>query len=190
MKRKYQLEDKRKLTEIKKIFNIEKFNKVLHSKERGSIFEALKKISKIDISLFDGFTIKMGLGKFFNKINNQLIYEPIIAFYYDDFPNLSDHKEIGLLKCILKESGDFQYYLIISQWFSTGIPQGDVDYENLFNINQKIDNKKLLDIINNKVKQYSKYSKILAQEVYLLKKLNLSKQKIKKCIKNSNVRFV
>ena len=63
MKKKYELEDKRKLTEIKKIFKIEKFNKILHFEERGSIFDALEKISKIDISFFDSFHIKMGLVK-------------------------------------------------------------------------------------------------------------------------------
>jgi len=189
MKKKYELEDKRKLTEIKKIFKIEKFNKILHIKERGSIFDALEKISKIDISFFDSFHIKMGLVKFFKKISHNLVYEPIIAFYHHDYPNLTNSIELGLLKCVLNKKGDFQYYYINSDWFARGVPQGDVDFENLFNLNETIDNKKLLDIMNTKIKLTSKYSKIIAQEVYLFKKLNWSKEKLKKCIRNSNVVF-
>ena len=190
MKNKYKLEDKRKLTEIKKIFNLEKFNKILNSNESGSLFDVLKKISKIDISFFDGFTNTMGLTKFFNKISSQLVYEPIIAFYYDDFPNLSNHLEIGLLKCNIDKKNIFQYHLINLDWYSTGIPQGDLNYENLFKLNENVENKKLVELINNKIKQYSKYSKIPAQEVYLFKKLNWSKSKIKKCIRNSDVKFI
>ena len=61
--------DKKKLTEIKKIFKIDKFNKILNSDEGIDIFEVIETITKIEINMFDEFHTKMGLVKFFKKIN-------------------------------------------------------------------------------------------------------------------------
>ena len=57
--------DKRKLTEIKKTFKIDKFNKILNSDEGIDIFKAIETISKIEITMFDEFHTKIGLTKFF-----------------------------------------------------------------------------------------------------------------------------
>ena len=186
---KYELEDKRKLIEIKKVFKIEKFVKLLDSKERESVFDALEKVTKIDISFFDGFSTKLGLVNFFKKISNNLIFEPVIAFAYDDFPNLSNHIEFGLLKCVLNKKKDFKIYLINSSWFSKGIPDGDIMTKNCFNLNQIIDEDKFLKILYEEIK-WNWPSKIIADEVYLFRKLKWSKEKLKKSIKNKDVRFI
>ena len=46
------------------------------------------------------------------KISHNLVYEPIIAFYHHDYPNLTNSIELGVLKCVLNKKGDFQYYYI------------------------------------------------------------------------------
>ena len=109
---KFDLGDKRKLTEIKKTFKIDKFNKILNSDEGISIFKAIETITKIELDILDEFT-KMGLAKFFKKISNQLEYEPIIRFDYNDYESYSENSEYGLLKCILNKKGDFQDYFFI-----------------------------------------------------------------------------
>jgi len=205
MKNKYSedkfIGDKIKLTEIKKKFNIDKFNSILNSpkkhpsgiikdaKERFSIFDALGEMSKVDISFFDGFTIKASLKNFFKRISNDLVYEPVIGFIHDQ-PYFTNNIEFGLLKCILNKKKDFHYYLIHSSWFNKdSIPQGDVDCKNCFNFNDKIDEKKLVKILYDEMRWSYKYGKIIAENVYFFKKLNWSKDKLKKCIKNSNVVF-
>ena len=73
----YDYGDKRKLTEIKKKFKINQFIKILDYKDSQSIFSTLEEITKIDISIDDEFTNKMGLVNFFKKISNQLTYAPL-----------------------------------------------------------------------------------------------------------------
>ena len=118
--------NKKKLTEIKKRFQIDKFNNILNSPKKYpsgrpdkskifDIFDVLEKITDVDISFFDEFTIKIGLKNFFKKINNNLVYEPIIGFIHDDSYFITN-REYGLLKCVLNNKKDFQYYLISSDW--------------------------------------------------------------------------
>ena len=103
MKIKLRFGDKRKLIEIKKKFKIEKFDKLLKSENRIGLFDVLKKISGTDISIYDEFTVKNKMQSFFKKISKDLVYEPIIAFYYDDYPNWFNAVEMGLLNCYLKK---------------------------------------------------------------------------------------
>ena len=182
---KFDLGDKRKLTEIKKTFKIDKFNKILNSDEGISIFKAIETITKIELDILDEFT-KMGLAKFFKKISNQLEYEPIIRFDYNDYESYSENSEYGLLKCILNKKGDFQDYLIFySAWVGDHMNLGTLDgtmsplYS--FKLNEKIDSKKLLKIMDTQLKRNSK-SKFTASKVYLFKKLDWSKEKLKKYI--------
>tara|TARA_R110000803_G_scaffold107232_3_gene175408 strand:- start:793 stop:1521 length:729 start_codon:yes stop_codon:yes gene_type:complete len=182
---KFDLGDKRKLTEIKKTFKIDKFNKILNSDEGISIFKAIETITKIELDILDEFT-KMGLAKFFKKISNQLEYEPIIRFDYNDYESYSENSEYGLLKCILNKKGDFQDYLIFySAWVGDHMNLGTLDgtmsplYS--FKLNEKIDSKKLLKIMDTQLKRNSK-SKFTVSKVYLFKKLNWSKEKLKKYI--------
>ena len=178
--------DKRKLTEIKKTFKIDKFNKILNSDEGIDIFKAIETISKIEITMFDEFHTKISLTKFFKKISNQLEYEPIIRFDYNDFESYYENSEFGLLKCVLNKKRDFQNYLF---YFGTvghdhmnfGVPNGNMFCKNLFKLNEKIDNKKLLKIMDTQLKRSSK-SKFTASKVYLFKKLDWSKEKLKKYI--------
>ena len=192
--------NKKKLTEIKKRFQIDKFNNILNSPKKYpsgrpdkskifDIFDVLEKITDVDISFFDEFTIKIGLKNFFKKINNNLVYEPIIGFIHDDSYFITN-REYGLLKCVLNNKKDFQYYLISSDWFTKGSPpQGDVICKNFLNLNQKIDEKKLLKILYDKFKESYNYGKIIAQDVYFFKKLKWSKEKLKKYIRNTDVKF-
>jgi hypothetical protein len=182
---KFDLGDKRKLTEIKKTFKIDKFNKILNSDEGISIFKAIETITKIELDILDEFT-KMGLAKFFKKISNQLEYEPIIRFDYNDYESYSENSEYGLLKCILNKKGDFQDYLIFySAWvgdhMNLGTLDGTMSPLYLFKLNEKIDSKKLLKIMDTQLKRNSK-SKFTAGKVYLFKKLDWSKEKLKKYI--------
>ena len=182
---KFDLGDKRKLTEIKKTFKIDKFNKILNSDEGISIFKAIETITKIELDILDEFT-KMGLAKFFKKISNQLEYEPIIRFDYNDYESYSENSEYGLLKCILNKKGDFQDYLIFySAWvgdhMNLGTLDGTMSSVYLFKLNEKIDNKKLLKIMDTQLKRNSK-SKFTASKVRLFKKLDWSKEKLKKYI--------
>ena len=182
---KFDLGDKRKLTEIKKTFKIDKFNKILNSDEGVSIFKAIETITKIELDILDEFT-KMGLAKFFKKISNQLEYEPIIRFDYNDYESYSENSEYGLLKCILNKKGDFQDYLIFySAWvgdhMNLGTLDGTMSPLYLFKLNEKIDSKKLLKIMDTQLKRSSK-SKFTASKVYLFKKLDWSKEKLKKYI--------
>ena len=182
---KFDLGDKRKLTEIKKTFKIDKFNKILNSDEGISIFKAIETITKIELDILDEFT-KMGLVKFFKKISNQLEYEPIIRFDYNDYESYSENSEYGLLKCILNKKGDFQDYLIFySAWagdhMNLGTLDGTMSPVHLFKLNEKIDSKKLLKIMDTQLKRNSK-SKFTASKVYLFKKLDWSKEKLKKYI--------
>ena len=182
---KFDLGDKRKLTEIKKTFKIDKFNKILNSDEGISIFKAIETITKIELDILDEFT-KMGLAKFFKKISNQLEYEPIIRFDYNDYESYSENSEYGLLKCILNKKGDFQDYLIFySAWvgdhMNLGTLDGTMSPVYLFTLNEKIDSKKLLKIMDTQLKRNSK-SKFTASKVYLFKKLDWSKEKLKKYI--------
>ena len=178
--------DKRKLTEIKKTFKIDKFNKILNSDEGIDIFKAIETISKIEITMFDEFHTKIGLTKFFKKISNQLEYEPIIRFDYNDFESYYENSEFGLLKCVLNKKRDFQNYLF---YFGTvghdhmnfGVPDGNMFCKNLFKLNEKIDSKKLLKIMDTQLKRNSK-SKFTASKVRLFKKLDWSKEKLKKYI--------
>ena len=182
---KFDLGDKRKLTEIKKTFKIDKFNKILNSDEGISIFKAIETITKIELDILDEFT-KMGLAKFFKKISNQLEYEPITRFDYNDYESYSENSEYGLLKCILNKKGDFQDYLIFySAWvgdhMNLGTLDGTMSPVYLFKLNEKIDSKKLLKIMDTQLKRNSK-SKFTASKVYLFKKLDWSKEKLKKYI--------
>ena len=68
-KAEYDYGDKRKLTEIKKKFKIDQFTKILDSKDNPSIFSTLEEITKVDISIDDEFTNKIGLVNFFKKIS-------------------------------------------------------------------------------------------------------------------------
>ena len=186
---KFDLGDKRKLTEIKKTFKIDKFNKILNSDEGISIFKAIETITKIELDILDEFT-KMGLAKFFKKISNQLEYEPIIRFDYNDYESYSENSEYGLLKCILNKKGDFQDYLIFySAWvgdhMNLGTLDGTMSPVYLFKLNEKIDSKKLLKIMDTQLKRNSK-SKFTASKVYLFKKLDWSKEKLKKYINKKN----
>ena len=182
---KFDLGDKRKLTKIKKTFKIDKFNKILNSDEGISIFKAIETITKIELDILDEFT-KMGLVKFFKKISNQLEYEPITRFDYNDYESYSENSEYGLLKCILNKKGDFQDYLIFySAWvgdhMNLGTLDGTMSPVYLFKLNEKIDSKKLLKIMDTQLKRNSK-SKFTAGKVYLFKKLDWSKEKLKKYI--------
>ena len=178
--------DKKKLTEIKKTFKIDRFNKILNSDEGIDIFDVIETITKIEINMFDEFHTKMGLVKFFKKISNHLEYEPIIRFDYNDYESYSENSEFGLLKCILNKKGDFQNYLLYFGTVGTdhmnfGVPDGNMNCKNLFKLNEKIDNKKLLKTMDTQLKRDSK-SKFTAHKVYLFKKLNWSKEKLKKYI--------
>ena len=183
---KFDLGDKRKLTEIKKTFKIDKFNKILNSDQGISIFKAIETITKMELDFLDEFHTKIGLAKFFKKISNQLEYEPIIRFDYNDYESYSENSEYGLLKCILNKKGDFQDYLIFySAWagdhMNLGTLDGTMSPVHLFKLNEKIDSKKLLKIMDTQLKRNSK-SKFTAGKVYLFKKLDWSKEKLKKYI--------
>ena len=178
--------DKKKLIEIKKTFKIDKFNKILNSDEGIDIFDVIETITKIEINMFDEFHIKIGLAKFFKKISNQLEYEPIIRFDYNDYESYSENSEFGLLKCTLSKKGDLQNYLLYFGTVGTdhmnfGVPDGNMFCKNLFKLNEKIDSKKLLKIMDTQLKRNSK-SKFTASKVYLFKKLDWSKEKLKKYI--------
>ncbi len=95
-----------------------------------------------------------------------------------------------MLKCNLKNKKDFQYYLISSDWFNKdSIPQGDVTCTNYFKLNQKIINKELLKILFDEFKRSYHHGKIIAKEVYFFRKLDWSKEKLKKYIRNTDVKF-
>jgi len=123
---------------------------------------------------------------FLRKISSKFEYEPIITFRNtkDQFLN---HEEFGLMKCILNQKKDFQYYLISNCWFSKAgsFPEGNVMCRNFFTLNQKIDDKKLLEIMYGIMKLNK--DKITAHIIKLYKKLNWSEEKIKQNIKNSKV---
>ena len=91
------------------------------------------------------------------------------------------------MKCILNKKKDFQYYIISNSWYSKGVsfPQGNVTCRNFFNLNQEIDDKKLLEIMYGIMKLNK--DKIIAQTIWLYKKLKWSEEKIKQYVKNSNV---
>ena len=192
--------NKKKLTEIKKKFQVDKFNSVLNSPRKYpsgkintskhfDIFDVLEKETKVDITFFDEFTIKLGLINFFKKISTNLVYEPIIGFLHDE-PYFTTNREYGLLKCNLKNKKDFQYYLISSDWFSKdSFPQGYVTCTNYFKLNQKILNKELLKILFDEFKRSYHHGKIIAKDVYFFKKLDWSKEKLKKYIRNNDVKF-
>ena len=133
---KYEYGDKKKLTEVKKKFKIDQFIKILNSKENPSIFDALEEITKVEISVNDEFTSRMGLIDFSKKISNQLTYVPLITFaaYNESISSLLD---FGLLRCILNKKKDFQIYLIKSDIVTKGIPYGDIVSINYFELNKE-----------------------------------------------------
>ena len=187
MKNKFRFGDKKKLIEIKRKFRIEKFDKLLKSENRIGLFDVLKKISNIDISIYDEFTVKNKMQGFFKRISKDLAYEPVIAFYYNDYPNWFNAVEMGLLNCYLKKK-EFNTYLIHSDIFAGDMPQGDIRSINCFKNKGEFDEKLLTNIIYKEIK-WNYPSKIDAQEVYLFKKLDWSKEKIKKLVKNSKIKF-
>ena len=189
MKNKFRFGDKKKLTEIKKKFKIEKFDKLLKSENRTGLFDVLKKISNIDISIYDKLTVKSTMQSFFKKISKDLSYEPVIAFYYNDYPNWFNAVEMGLLNCYLNKKKEFNTYLIHKDIFASDMPQGDIRSINCFKNKGIIEGKILTNIIYKEIK-WNYPSKLDAQEVYLFKKLDWSKEKIKKLIKNSKVKFI
>lgn len=195
------LGDKKKLKEIKKSFNIDEFNNILNSSTSSQIinkkkvkledfFEILEKITDVEISFYDEFTVNNnnteGLPGFLRKISPKFGYEPIISFRYAKDEDIN-HEEFGLMKCILNKKKDFQYYIISNSWYSKGgsFPQGNVTCRNFFNLNQEIDDKKLLEIMYGIMKLNK--DKIIAQTIWLYKKLKWSEEKIKQYVKNSNV---
>jgi len=198
------LGDKKKLKEIKKSFNIDEFNNILNSSTSSQIinkkkvklediFEILEKITDVEISFYDEFTVNNnnteGLPGFLRKISPKFGYEPIISFKYAKDESIN-HEEFGLMKCILNKKKDFQYYIISNCWYSKGgsFPQGNVTCRNFFNLNQEIDDKKLLEIMYGIMKLNK--DKIIAQTIWLYKKLKWSEEKIKQYVKNSNVSIV
>ena len=199
MKKKLELGDKKKLIEIKKKFKVDDFNKILSSKGNNNqlwidLFDVISKLTKVEISCFDELHIEKGIVKFFEKISHNLLIEPIIQFWYTDSDaDFSSEHYFCLLKCVLNKKSDFKYYLIQSFWFDKGAGvQGNLYCDDLFNLNQKISNKELLNIMNLKIKQQSKSDKFLAKEVHLLKKLNWSKSILKKSIRkmrNTDIKF-
>ena len=193
------LGDKKKLKEIKKSFNIDEFNNILNSSTSLQIinkkkvklegfFEILEKITDVEISFYDEFTVNNteGLPGFLRKISPKFGYEPIISFRYAKDEDIN-HEEFGLMKCILNKKKDFQYYIISNSWYSKGgsFPQGNVTCRNFFNLNQEIDDKKLLEIMYGIMKLNK--DKIIAQTIWLYEKLKWSEEKIKQYVKNSNV---
>ena len=196
------LGDKKKLKEIKKYFNIDQFNIILNKStssqtinkkkiKLADFFEILEKITDIEISFYDEFTVNNteGLPGFLRKISPKFGYEPIISFRYAKDEDIN-HEEFGLMKCILNKKKDFQYYIISNSWYSKGgsFPQGDVTCRNFFNLNQEIDDKKLLEIMYGIMKLNK--DKIIAQTIWLYKKLKWSEEKIKQYVKNPNVSIV
>ena len=196
------LGDKKKLKEIKKSFNIDEFNNILNSSTSLQIinkkkvkledfFEILEKITDVEISFYDEFTVNNteGLPGFLRKISPKFGYEPIISFRYAKDEDIN-HEEFGLMKCILNKKKDFQYYIISNSWYSKGgsFPQGDVTCRNFFNLNQEIDDKKLLEIMYGIMKLNK--DKIIAQTIWLYEKLKWSEEKIKQYVKNPNVSIV
>ena len=193
---------KKKLKEIKKSFNIDEFNNILNSSTSLQIinkkkvkledfFEILEKITDVEISFYDEFTVNNteGLPGFLRKISPKFGYEPIISFRYAKDEDIN-HEEFGLMKCILNKKKDFQYYIISNSWYSKGgsFPQGDVTCRNFFNLNQEIDDKKLLEIMYGIMKLNK--DKIIAQTIWLYEKLKWSEEKIKQYVKNPNVSIV
>ena len=61
--------------------------------------------------------------------------------------------------------------------------------KNCFDLNQIIDEDKFLKILYEEIK-WNWPSKIIADEVYLFRKLKWSKEKLKKSIKNKDVKFI
>ena len=196
------LGDKKKLKEIKKSFNIDEFNNILNSSTSLQIinkkkvkledfFEILEKITDVEISFYDEFTVNNteGLPGFLRKISPKFGYEPIISFRYAKDEDIN-HEEFGLMKCILNKKKDFQYYIISNSWYSKGgsFPQGNVTCRNFFNLNQEIDDKKLLEIMYGIMKLNK--DKIIAQTIWLYEKLKWSEEKIKQYVKNPNVSIV
>lgn len=192
--------DKIKFKEIKDHFKIEKFtaninstpsSQIINKKEIKliDIFKVLEKITNVEISFYDEFTVAKsnGLPGFFKKISPDLLYEPVVTFRHDE-KLFKEHQEYGLLKCTLDNKKNFQYYLISNCWYMNDyFPQGDVVCRNFYNLNQNIDADDLLDnligILN------LNRGKIAAQNVTFYKNLNWSNETIKSYIKNSNIRF-
>jgi len=183
----YDYGDKRKLTEIKKKFKIDQFIKILDSKDSPSIFSTLEEITKVDISIDDEFTSKIGLVNFFKKISNQLTYAPIIAFAADN-EFASNFLDFGLLKCTLNKKNDFQIYLIKSDIYMKGIPYGDVYSYNYFELNKEPENNQLLKILYDEIKKSSKM--LYAEDIYFFTKLKWSKAKLKKFVKTTDKKLV
>jgi len=183
----YDYGDKRKLTEIKKKFKIDQFTKILDSKDNPSIFSTLEEITKVDISIDDEFTSKIGLVNFFKKINNQLTYAPLIALAADN-EICSNFLELGLLKCTLNKKNDFQIYLIKSDVYSKGISYGDVYSYNYFELNKEPENNQLLKILYNEIKKSSEM--LYAEDIYFFAKLKWSKAKLKKLVKTTDKKLV
>jgi hypothetical protein len=183
----YDYGDKRKLTEIKKKFKIDQFTKILDSKDNPSIFSTLEEITKVDISIDDEFTNKMGLVNFFKKISNQLTYAPLIAFAADN-EFASNFLDFGLLKCTLNKKNDFQIYLIKSETYTKGISYGDVYSYDYFELNKEPENNQLLKILYNEIKKNSET--LYTDDIYFFAKLNWSKARLKKLIKNTDKKLV
>ena len=183
----YDYGDKRKLTEIKKKFKIDQFSKILNSKDSPSIFSTLEEITKVDISIDDEFTSKIGLVNFFKKINNQLTYAPLIAFAADN-EICSNFLELGLLKCTLNKKNDFQIYLIKSDVYSKVISYGDVYSYNYFELNKEPEENQLLKILYDEIKKSSKM--LYAEDIYFFTKLKWSKAKLKKFVKTTDKKLV
>lgn len=186
-KAEYDYGDKRKLTEIKKKFKIDQFTKILDSKDSLSIFSTLEEITKVDISIDDEFTNKIGLVNFFKKISNQLTYAPLIAFAADN-EFASNFLDFGLLKCTLNKKNDFQIYLIKSDIYTKGISYGDVYSYNYFELNKEPENNQLLKILYDEIKKSSKM--LYAEDIYFFAKLKWSKAKLKKLVKTTDKKLV
>ena len=181
----YDYGDRRKLIEIKKKFKIDQFIKILNSKENPSIFDALEEITKVEISVNDEFTSRMGLIDFSKKISNQLTYVPLITFaaYNESISSLLD---FGLLRCILNKKKDFQIYLIKSDIVTKGIPYGDIVSINYFELNKEPEEDELLKILYKKIKQNEPYT----EDIHLYSELNWSKVKLKKFIKTTDKKLL
>jgi|TARA_B100001964_G_C14010217_1_gene498971 hypothetical protein len=173
----------KKLIDIKKKFKLDKFIEILNEKERGSIFDAISKSSNIEIDYYDELHRKPNIGVFFNKVNPNLIYEPLIGIHDSNEDNYFAY-EMGLLKINFNQKKNLTFLIKNSD----SNAQGNVSWKKCFKENENISDEKLLKIASDELNwDYS--SKMPGSEVCLFKKLKWSKDKLKKKFYSSTVKF-
>ena len=78
--------------------------------------------------------------------------------------------------------------MVKSDVYTKGISYGDVYSYNYFELNKEPENNKLLKILYDEIKKSSKM--LYAEDIYFFAKLNWSKARLKKLIKNTEKKLV